>query len=177
MKNTLLLFLTFSIFTSSGQYSNGMRIKMEGYIINLNEGKIIFQPCHNSNTSFWNSFANNAFELNFFEEELYRQAIDKIGDSLRVKLIYSADSLEYYMRLRFFYCEIEMDMIISEKNTFRIYSQPRYFIIHNDKRLPLESFFVDNRVLKIIPKNKKNLSAMYNFYKNSGYSIPDYFKK
>lgn len=169
----LLLVVFFLKFESvyAQQRNVGLVVKMNGYLVNLG-GQILFQPCEDTAVNFWNSLDNTSFELKSFKDNMYFDAIKNIGDSVDVYFYDYIDQKEYFTHLYFFYCSVEVDLLLLDKTSFKVCQNPRYDISFQGKRYPLLGFVVDNRLKKIIPYDIKNLRKLYNFYWDRGYTVP-----
>lgn len=171
----------FIFFTFIFQYSfcqnstNGIDVTMNGYIINLG-GKIFFQPCENRKIDFWESLDNTSFSLWYFREDLYLESIQNIGDSLLIKWYDNDDKSYYKSTLKYFYCTLEVNMMFLD-STFQNFKSPKLKLFINNKEYPLEGFYVDNRIKRIMPVDRINARRIYNYYKSKGYNIPNWLIK
>lgn len=171
--NFLLLFV---VKGNAQNYSSGFTVKMDGYVVNVG-GKILFQPCEDSTKNIWASLDNRSFPLWYFREDLYLEAIDNIGDSVKIYCYDVEDKKKYYMNLSYFYCSLEVDMMFLDSARFKIFKEPKYEITFNDKTYHIYGFNVDNRIKKIIPRDVRHLRLMYDYYWSKGYSVPKWLDK
>ena len=156
---------------ASQSHSTALTVKMDGYVVNIG-GKILFQPCADSSKSIWESLNNTSFALWYFREDLYLEAIDSIGDVITVPGRFENSTQTSQMRVSYFYCSIELDMMLLDTAKFKLYEKPKYALYHNGKEYSLYGFYVDNRLRKIIPKDIKNLRLLYSYYWDKGYTVP-----
>lgn len=167
---TFLLVISFYNGKSQGKAS-GFTVKMNGYIINVG-GKILFQPCEDNAKDVWHSLDNRSFPLWYFREDLYLDAIDNVGDSVKIYCYDIDDKKNYYMNFSYFYCSLEIDMMLLDSTSFKVYKESKYQITFNNKIYYAYGFNINNRIKKIIPEDKKNLLLMYQYYKSKGYIAP-----
>lgn len=181
MKNKLLLKmivpLCFLLINGMKVYSQGnnagITVKMNGYVANLG-GRVFFQPCEDSSFSIWQCLNNTSFPLWYFREDLYLEAIEGLGDSVKVYCYDNDDKQKYYMNLSYFYCSVEVDMMFLDTTQFEVFQKPKYEVLYDNKKFYLFGFRVENRVKKILPKNKEDACLMYNYYASRNYRIPDW---
>lgn len=162
-------------FSQTFPANEGLTVTLNGYIINMG-GLKIFQPCEDSSVIFLNSIDSKTFNLWCDRNDLYMDAIDKVGDSILVKVYDSTDKKYYQMNVSYFYCSLNIEMLFLNKD-FEIFKEPSYEFYYDNKKYNLRYFFVRNRVLKIVPKNKKDLLQMYNYYSKNNYTAPDWLQK
>lgn len=181
MRVTIFLFcLSLFLFANKGKaqsHSDGFTVKMDGYIVNLG-GKKLFQPCEDSTKAIWESLDNRAFTLWYDDiNDLYLEAIDNIGDSVTVEVYDSIAKKKYYERMSFFHCSLEVIMFFLDTRNFNVHKTPIEEVYYNQKKYSFSYFSIDNRVKKIIPKDKNNLMMMYEYYINKGYNAPTWLSK
>lgn len=176
--------LTFSLFflliftgkaDAQTNYSSGITVRMNGYVVNVG-GQILFQPCEDSTLSVLESLDNTSFPLWYFREDLYLEAIENIGDSILVKGRFITDKSTYQIKVLYFYSSLEVDMMFLDSARFKIYQKPKYELSYNGKTYGAYGFYIDNRIKKLIPKEKKNLFLMYRYYADKGYAIPKWLE-
>jgi hypothetical protein len=176
LKFCFILFLSPTSFTGfSQQYNSGIKSGMNGFIINLG-GKFYFQPCEDSTKTLWESLDNRSFSLWYFRENLYLEAIENIGDSMLINYYDVDEKKQSLSSLKYFYCFVHINMMFLD-NEFKIFTSPRFKLRYGNKEYPLYGFHVDNRIMKIIPKENKNLHLMYQYYSRNGYTIPEWLQE
>src|SRR5690606_6811471 len=156
---------------TSQDYSSGIAVSMNGYVINLG-GNFFFQPCEDSIKDIWHCLDNRSFALWYFKEDLYLESIENIGASMTVRYYDNGDKKNYTSTMKFFYCSLEVDMMFFDSTRFEVFKTPKLKLLCNKKEYPLEGFRVDNRIRKILPKDLKNLGLMYDYYSSKGYAVP-----
>lgn len=152
-----------------------MRIMVNGYIVNLGGFKF-FQPCEDSSLSIWQSFDKRSFLLGGFHDDMYLEAIENIADSIVVDVFDAEDNRVVKMKFAYFYCTIEADVMIFD-TTFKQFITPKFEVLHQERRFPLWSLSLDNRVLKIFPRSRRYLLNFYNWYNDKGYTIPSWLEQ
>ncbi len=177
MKYILLFLLTFFLLAQKtfGQKSNdGLVVKTDGYLINL-DGDVIFQPCEDSTLTVWQSLDNRSFGVwcNQIHDN-YCDAFERCGDSLNVTYKFVSDTFYNSAKLTYFYCTMESAMFFigNNSNEFKVYDQPKYQILHNGISYPLKGFYIREILRKIIPKKLSDLRIMYHYYTDKGWSVP-----
>ncbi len=173
-----IYFLFFALINKSKaqNYSTGFTVKMDGYIINIG-GQILFQPCEDKTLSIWQTLDNRSFPLWYFREDLYLEAIENIGDSVKIYCYDTDDKRKYYMNFSYFYCSLEVDMMFLDTVRFKIHKESKYEIDYDGKIYHAYGFYCDNRIKKLIPHDKRNLLLMYRYYADKGYTVPEWLDK
>ena len=176
-KICLLLIVLFVTTNCKSQFVNtGVVVKMDGFMMNL-AGKFIFQPCEDSSLSIWAALDNRSFQIWCTNSnDVYCIAMRDIGDSVMVKYNILQGTKEYTGSLVFFYCTIEINLplIVKNKNDLIVFESPQYQLFFNDKKYPLEGTSISEHVNKIFPKEKKWLLKLYDHYKMNNYIIPQW---
>ena len=147
---------------------------MKGYVINMG-GLNIFQPCEDSTINFLESLDNRSFNLWCDRNDLYFNAIEKIGDSILVNGYDSSDKKAYVMNVSYFYCTLSIELLLLDKD-FEIFKEPSYEFYYDKKKYNLRYFYIRNRVFKIVPSTSPNLLLMYKFYDDRNYAIPKWLE-
>lgn len=155
----------------SQDHSSGFPVSMNGYVINLG-GKFLFQPCEDSVKDIWHCLDNRSFALWYFREDLYLESMENLGDSLTVRYYDDDDKKSYTSTMKFFYCSLEVDMMFLDSTRFEVFKTPKLKLLWGKRDYPLEGFRVDNRIMKILPRDLKNLRLMYDYYSKKGYTVP-----
>ena len=177
-KQTICLIFFLLIFCGSicqiSPNNTGITVSMKGYVINMG-GLNIFQPCEDSTINFLESLDNRSFNLWCDRNDLYFNAIEKIGDSILVNGYDSSDKKAYVMNVSYFYCTLSIELLLLDKD-FEIFKEPSYEFYYDKKKYNLRYFYIRNRVLKIVPSTSPNLLLMYKFYDDRNYAIPKWLE-
>ena len=177
MKNLFIFLFIFNLSTSTiwGQSfpSNEVfTVTIDGYIINMG-GLKLFQPCEDSSVTFLESIDSRSFNLWADRNDLYLEAIDKMGDSILVKVYDSTDNKFYQMNVSYFYCSLKIELLFLN-NDFEVLKKPSYEFCYKGKKYNLRYFFVRNKMLAIIPKSERDLLKLYNYYLEGNYVLPNW---
>lgn len=179
MKLFLVLIYTFFLTVSpsnSQEYNTGINVKTEGFIINLG-GQFFFQPCENSKMSFWESLDGRSFSLGEFKEDMLLESLANIGDSLSIYCQLAGEKKQMLFNLRYFYAEIEINLMILDTSRFELFHTSQYELYYNNNTYPLEGFRIDNRIRKILPANAKDKKVLLKFYQDNGFTVPSWLSK
>lgn len=166
---SILIFLLYK--GDAQNFNSGLTVKMNGYVVNMG-GQVLFQPCEDSTKNIFQCLNNTSFVLGYFSEDMYLEAIENIGDSLWVQGCFLGENGKYPMKINYFYCTLEDDMMILDTIRFKVYKQPKYEITFEGRNYSAYGFYVDNRIKQIVPWERKNLLLMYNYYSDRNYQIP-----
>jgi hypothetical protein len=176
---TILMCLTLLGFNSRSQdFYTDLRVKIEGYIICMGDGVVFFQPCENSKLSIWEALDRRSFRLMHDNmNDKYLNAVVSLGDSALVDVYDSSESRSYPMNISYFYGTVDVVMFLLDLKQVEVFEKPLYEFSYKNMKYNLCGFYVRNRVKKIIPKEKKKVTGMYNYYKRKGYTVPEWLSK
>ena len=169
-------YLALSTESFSQNFTSSLPVHMNGYVLNLC-GEILFQPCEDSTKKVWEAMYNTSIPLWYFREDLYLEAIEKIGDSVKVNFRDSKENKSYYSNFAYFYCCLEVNMMFLDTTRFNVFIEPQYQISFDGKSYPAKGFLVDNRIVKLIPKRDSDLLLMYRYYDDKGYTVPKWLQE
>lgn len=166
--------------TALGQkHNDGLVVRMDGYLINL-DGEVIFQPCEDSSVNFWQSLDGRSFGIwcNQITGEQYCEATERLGDSLNVNYQFVTDTFYNRARLSYFYCTIESAIFFvgNNANDFKVYDHPQYQMLYKGKPYPLKGFYIREVIRQVIPKKQRDLLAMYHYYVTRGSTVPEWLE-
>lgn len=172
-----LFFLLIFIGKAGAQvnYSSGITVRMNGYVVNVG-GQILFQPCEDSTLSVLESLDNTSFVLEDFYGDLYLEAIGNLGDSVFSEGRFLTDKNKYSIKILYFYCLLEVDMMFLDTSRFKVHKKPKYELTYEGNTYFACGFSVDNRIKRLIPGNEKNLLLMYHYYADKGYVVPKWLE-
>ena len=163
----------------SQKRNDGFVMSVNGYMIDF-AGKKVFQPCEDSTTNIWDALNNVSFGIWCSQlAEVSCESIDWLGDSVDVKFIMPPESKVYQAKVHYFYCSIKICMFFigNSENDFKLYDTPMFKILHNNREYPLLNFYVRERLLEIVPSDKRDLLLMCEYYRKNGYELPLYIQK
>lgn len=179
MKRISLLVAFLAPFAAQGQFqqfNSGINVEIKGYVINLSDQVLIFQPAED-NSNFWQALDNRSFALgNLQSDNLIEQAASLIGDTAVVSVRVNEDSaIANKVLIKYFYAKINLVFLLLDDVTKpQFYKGPRYSLFFRRRAFDLEGFFVSNRIVSIIPADKRQLEQLRRFYLDNGYSMPDF---